>query len=88
MIARCLELHDVAVSKLMAGRDKDFSFIAALLDRRLIALVTLTERAALIQETAAADALRPRLGKLLDHLRQHRTVNDVTPLLKLISHLN
>ena len=88
VIARCLELHDVAVSKLMAGRDKDFSFIAALLDRRLIALVTLTERAALIQETAAADALRPRLGKLLDHLRQHRTVNDVTPLLKLISHLN
>jgi hypothetical protein len=86
VIARCLELHDVAVSKLMAGRDKDFSFITALLERRLISLATLTERAVRIQETASADALLPRLRKLLDHLRQERT-SDLTPLLTLISRL-
>jgi hypothetical protein len=87
IVARCLEPHDAAVSKLMAGREKDFSFILALLDQQLISLETLIERAALIQKTPSARALLPRLKKLLDHLRGHHTINDVTPLLDLIHRL-
>ncbi len=87
VVARCLEVHDVAVSKLMAGRDKDFTFIAALFDDGLISLPALVERAALIQETASSGALLPRLQKLLGHLRHHRVVNDLSPLSNLISRL-
>jgi hypothetical protein len=87
VVARCLEAHDVAVSKLMAGRDKDFTFIIELLAGRLITLPTLVERAALIQETASAGALSPRLQKLLGHLSHQRVVNDLTPLHDLIKQL-
>jgi predicted nucleotidyltransferase len=32
---RCLEIHDLIVSKLAAGRLKDYEFIAAVLTRKL-----------------------------------------------------
>ncbi len=67
--AYCLELHDTAVSKLMAGREKDFIFIAGLLEKGLISLNTFVKRAATIQNTASADALLPRLKKLENQLR-------------------
>lgn len=86
-VAQCLEPHDAAVSKLMAGREKDFQFISALLDCQLISLETLIERAALIQETASSGALIPRLNKLLEHLRTHIATNELNPLLKLIAQL-
>ena len=84
IIAQCLELHDVAVSKLMAGRDKDFVFLDALLESRLILLPTLLERAALIQETASAGALLPRLKKLYDHWRKQLNSVELKPLTELI----
>ncbi len=84
VVAQCLELHDVAVSKLMAGRDKDFVFLDALLASRLISIATLIERAALIQETASAGALLPRLKKLYDHLRPQHNAVELKPLTDLI----
>ncbi|HEX4946230.1 MAG TPA: DUF6036 family nucleotidyltransferase [Blastocatellia bacterium] len=87
VVARCLELHDVAVSKLMAGREKDFPFIQALLARQLISLPTLVERAALIQETASAGALLPRLKMLYDHLRNQYGGIELKPLTDLIHEL-
>jgi len=71
----------------MAGREKDFIFILTLRDSRLITLKTLVERAALIQETASAGALLPRLQKLLDHLRGHCTGEELQPLLELLARL-
>ena len=41
----CLEPHDLAVSKLFAGRDKDREFVAALLDGGLIDVGVLRSRA-------------------------------------------
>jgi hypothetical protein len=32
----CLEVHDLAVAKLAAGREKDFSFVAGLLRHKLV----------------------------------------------------
>ncbi|MBI4260435.1 MAG: hypothetical protein HY658_07700 [Actinobacteria bacterium] len=46
--ARCLEPHDLVVSKLVAGREKDFEFARALLDARLVRAETLLERAELL----------------------------------------
>ncbi len=88
VVARCLEIHDAAVSKLMAGRDKDWTFLAYLLDAQLIALPGLVERAELILQTAADRALLPRLEKLLAQLQKHHTRYDLTPLRQLIQRLN
>jgi hypothetical protein len=84
VVARCLEPHDAAVSKLMAGREKDFSFIAALLDSELILLDSLVERAALIQDTPSCGALLPRLRLLLSHLEKERRRRNVDSLRRLI----
>ena len=44
--AWCLETHDLAVSKLVAGRPKDSDFVQCLLRHRLVDPVTLAERLA------------------------------------------
>jgi hypothetical protein len=40
----CLDPHDLAASKLAAGRDKDYEFVGALLDAKLLNKETLIER--------------------------------------------
>jgi hypothetical protein len=87
VVAQCLEVHDVAVSKMMAGRDKDMIFLSALLDGNLISLPTLAERAALIQQTASEGALLPRLEKFFNHLRSQGSAHDLAPLVSLINQL-
>ena len=34
----CLEPHDLAVSKLAAGREKDYSFVEAMVRRRMVSV--------------------------------------------------
>jgi hypothetical protein len=48
----CLEVHDLAVSKLVAGREKDLAFLSALLRHRLILMENMRAR-------LAATALTP-----------------------------
>jgi len=43
--ALCLDVHDLVVSKLVAGREKDFTFAAALLGSGLVQADVLCERA-------------------------------------------
>ena len=40
----CLEKHDLAISKLIAGRSKDYEFVEALLGAGLLELSTLRAR--------------------------------------------
>lgn len=40
----CLEVHDLAASKLVAGREKDLDFVRILLSKDMIRLETLGER--------------------------------------------
>ncbi len=42
----CLEVHDLAVSKLAAARDKDLAFVEAMLRNKLITSATLRQRLA------------------------------------------
>ena len=42
----CLEVHDLAASKLVAGREKDLDFVQVMLRERMLNLETLAERAA------------------------------------------
>lgn len=43
-IGYCLEPHDLAASKLAAGRDKDWPFVATMLEHQLVNASTLHER--------------------------------------------
>ncbi|CAN5797147.1 hypothetical protein BH20VER1_BH20VER1_00560 [soil metagenome] len=54
-IGWCLEPHDLAVSKLAAGRPKDLEFVAALLRHRLVGADSIRERLA---QTDFEDACR------------------------------
>jgi len=51
--AVCLDAHDLVISKLVAGREKDFEFAHALLAASLIDLNTLLARAKLLPGPAA-----------------------------------
>ena len=62
----CLEPHDLAVSKLAAGRDKDWPFVSAMLTHGIIHAETLQER--LIQ-TLLPEAQCQRLLTWLQHHR-------------------
>ena len=55
--AYCLEVHDTCVSKLMAGREKDFAFIKELLDRGLVDSETFVARAELVADMPQSNAL-------------------------------
>ena len=62
----CLEIHDLVVSKLAAGREKDLKYINALLSRRLARPSTLKKRIEAIPVTTEDRALlQLRLKKLL-----------------------
>jgi len=45
---RFIERHDLVVSKLVGGRDKDFAFAASLIDARLVDIETLLVRAGML----------------------------------------
>lgn len=61
--ALCLELHDLWLSKAMAGREKDLEFCRALLERGAVQPATL--RARLATMTTLDDVIRDRVAALI-----------------------
>jgi hypothetical protein len=61
-VAVCLDAHDLVVSKLVAGREKDLSFAAALLAARLVDVEILMERASTLDRPRAVqDRVQARI---------------------------
>lgn len=58
----CLEIHDLAVSKLVAGREKDLDFIGGLLRHRLVHVPTVQTR--LNQTALTAERIQTCLARL------------------------
>ena len=58
--ALCLERHDLVISKLVAGRDKDLEFTRALLEAKLLSPTTLRNRARFIDGASIEAAERVR----------------------------
>ncbi len=85
--AYCLEVHDTCVSKLMAGREKDFAFIKELLDRGLVDLGTFIARAELVADMPQRDALSPSPEKLEAYLKAARPSHDLWPIQQLLKRL-
>lgn len=83
LVAYCLEIHDTCVAKLMAGREKDFAFIKAVVERGLADTATFAERASLVSEMPQAAALLPRLESLQSYLEGSRATMKVGPLWEL-----
>jgi hypothetical protein len=65
-----LEIHDLAATKLMAGREKDFEFLRALLDHGLCDFPTLLGRFESFRGGVFENALPDRLRKLAHHFRE------------------
>lgn len=61
-IGYCLEPHDLAASKLVAGREKDWPFVATMLQHDLVDPVMLSERLAALPIT---DEHKERLSRWL-----------------------
>lgn len=61
----CLEAHDLAASKLAAGREKDLEFVSALLKYKMIMQKVFEERVATLDVDAQMKtAIAQRLGNL------------------------
>ncbi len=67
-IALVTEIHDIAVSKLIAGREKDFVFLKELFVRELIEIDTFIARLLLVNEMPQSSVLIPRLKTLENYL--------------------
>ena len=62
----CLEVHDLAVSKLVAGRDKDLDFVRVLVRERLVDPTVLRERVTMLSDPGGVEDLaRSRLSQVL-----------------------
>jgi len=64
-IALCVEIHDIAISKLMAGREKDFKFLQSVFDANFLQIKIFFKPAEMILQHPAKNALLPRLLKLI-----------------------
>lgn len=75
VIAKVAEIHDIAVSKLIAGREKDFVFLKELFLRECIFIEIFLERAELIKEMPQSEILIPRLENLVNVLPKAEGLN-------------
>jgi hypothetical protein len=62
----CLEVHDLAVSKLVAGREKDLDFVRVLVRERMVDPALLEERVTMLSDVGGVrDFVRSRLAQVL-----------------------
>lgn len=74
LIAIFGEIHDIAVSKLIAGREKDFVFLKELLLRELIKIDIFIERIRLVKGMPQETVLASRLESLEKYLPKNEAV--------------
>ncbi len=70
--AWCVEIHDITVSKLAAGRPKDIRYILALLRHKLIVVKTLRERIDLLPSESDQRRLHTGFDDLLKQFRRSK----------------
>lgn len=70
IVAYCLEIHDVAASKLIAGRDKDLEFLFEAISSELISPLTLVDRLKLADTQVENDTIPDRVSRLIVFLKK------------------
>ncbi len=73
IIAYCAEIHDIAVSKLIAGREKDFQFLKDAFWLEIISVEEFIARVQLIETMPQNAVLTDRLQKLEKYLSEQKT---------------
>ena len=69
-IGWCLEVHDLAVSKLVAGREKDLDFLRVLVRAHMVNPVVLAERVRIVMGAEVVkDRATRRLAQLVPETR-------------------
>lgn len=68
IVARCLEIYDLAASKIAAGRPKDLEFLAFGFSSDLILVEPFLKRSLLLKSKLENDALKDRFDRLVKHL--------------------
>ncbi len=81
-IALCVEIHDVAVSKLIAGREKDFEFLQTAFQADYLQVEEFLRRVETILKQPAAQVLTPRLEKLIENFSRNTDLRGITVKLK------
>ncbi|MGC2238745.1 MAG: DUF6036 family nucleotidyltransferase [Pyrinomonadaceae bacterium] len=83
VIANVAEIHDIAVSKLIAGREKDFLFLKELFIREIIGIDIFLERVRLVGSMPQSAVLISRLESLEKHLPK----NEASKVRRLLNKL-
>lgn len=77
-VALCVEIHDVAVSKLMAGREKDFEFLQVAFQADYLEIEIFIERLKMMLNAPSSEALIPRLQKLIGKFEMEKDLREIT----------
>ncbi len=85
VIAKVAEIYDIAVSKLIAGREKDFVFLKELLIREVISLDVFLERAKFVAAMPQSEVLISRLETLAENLSKQESAAIKKAITKLKS---
>lgn len=84
LVARCLEIHDLAVSKMMAGREKDFEFLREIFERGLFDFEIFTNRVKSILEMPPSAAVVPRINAFKTYLQKFKSASELKRYLRLL----
>jgi hypothetical protein len=69
----CLDVHALAVAKLVAGREKDLDFVCVLVRERMVDPALLEERVTMLRDSEGVrDLARSRLSEVLRSICQAR----------------
>jgi hypothetical protein len=77
IVAYCAEIHDIAVSKLIAGREKDFRFLNDAFLLEIISTAEFIVRVRLIESMPQSTVLSDRLKKLEEYLSGQKTERQI-----------
>jgi len=72
VVALCADPHDVAVAKIIAGREKDHEFLVSALNSELIDIAKLRDRLDLAAHKVENDTIVDRLKRFADFLVKRR----------------
>ena len=77
VVADCIDIYDLAISKLVAGRDKDLEFLESAFASELIQASEFLERSILVSSKVENDVLKDRLTRLVKTLESNRIHYDL-----------
>ena len=72
IVAYCAEIHDIAVSKLIAGREKDFRFLADAFWLEIMSIDRFIERIRLVESMPQNAVLIDRIEKLEKYMSRQK----------------